>query len=133
MDQVHSCYRCHYETPEALAYCPGCGYPLTTPRGVYERGWLLLVLGLLLSGSMAVLAVLMLQNRDAFMGGWAMGVFTASVLYVVFMVGAVALASGIYQIRYRRRHHRLARLVVWLSLLFVGVGLLGFLLALLDS
>ena len=130
MNDVRSCYRCGHETPQALERCPQCGYPLLTAQAIYSRGWLLLVLGVVLAGGIAVLTVLIVQHLDDFTGGPAMLVFTFSVLYVVFGFGVVALVSGVYQIVYRRRHHNLVRVLLWMATLFFALGLLAQLLEL---
>jgi hypothetical protein len=129
LDTPRTCFRCSYETDQPLEHCPQCGYRLHTARQVRRRGGVLVGLGLLLVVSMVVLAVLMIrvmtgQTADRFTGSTRDAAFILGVLYLVAMLGGVAVVEGVWQFRYGRRNRTLSLLLLGLGFLFFLLGLL---------
>src|SRR5690606_4989924 len=55
-DETRTCYRCGFETTEAVKRCAECGYPLRSGRAVRRLGWVLVVIGTALVGFMGWLS-----------------------------------------------------------------------------
>lgn len=129
LDTWRTCYQCSYETDQPLEHCPHCGYRLHTAQRVRRLGWVLVGVGALLVVSMGVLAVLMIrimtgQTADRFTGGAGDAVFILGIVYLVAMLGGVAVLEGVWQLRYGRRNRKLSLLLLGLGGMFFILGLL---------
>lgn len=130
-NELRSCYRCNYETTEPLAKCPQCGQRLRTATTVRWLGWLLIVLGsflVIFMGGIAFMVTNMIAQSDEpdatsrFTGGPEMLLFMYGIFGFVILFGLVALAGGIWQVKYGKRNKKLAYLIFALGIIFVIIG-----------
>src|SRR5205085_3306147 len=134
MDEVRSCYKCFYETSDAVEKCPQCGGRMRTARQVRRLGWVQVLLGLIIVGMMgtitAFVAPLMLQAGEPtatgsrFTGTPEQALMILGFFGILILFGLVAMLNGIWQIKYGRRNKWLLIVVLVLAGLLVLGGLL---------
>ncbi len=107
------CYKCGYETTEALRDCPKCGRRMISSRRMRGLGWAQLLIGIFLVGFMGAitlyLAPTMLQTgtgpgSERFTGTPAQALMILLLLGVVIFFGVTSIANGLWQIKTGRRN-----------------------------
>ncbi len=130
-DESRSCYRCNYETTEPLAKCPQCGQRLRTAATVRRLGWVLIIIGGLLVAFMGWLTfgiTGIIAHSDEpgapsrFTGGPEMVLAIYGIFGFVILFGLVAMAGGIWQVKYGKRNKKLAYLIFGLGIVFIIIG-----------
>jgi uncharacterized paraquat-inducible protein A len=126
-----SCFKCNYETDDPIEQCPQCGQRLRTARSIRRLGWVLVFLGGFLVVFMGAITVAVLrfiaaaQAPDAqvhFNGSPEMLLFIYGIFGFVILFGVVAMAGGVWQIKYGKRNKKLAYVVLAMGLLFLVIG-----------
>lgn len=126
------CERCRFETAEPLGNCPTCGKALRKTSTVRALGWVLVVLGGLLSAFMAWLVVFftrLIAHADEpgattrFTGTASDITFAYSVFGVVLALGLTFVLAGAWQIVYGRRNKKLVFVALALAAVFYAFGL----------
>jgi hypothetical protein len=109
-EDLTRCYHCGYETYKLMSHCPQCGRSMQSKRWSRRYGWVLLLLGLVISGviGLVLLAIgpgLLGWHRTAtnFTGSVAQGRMAFALLSLVELFGLVAIFYGIWQIVTGRR------------------------------
>ena len=111
-DELRRCFKCGYETNEALKRCPRCGLGLQSTKQVRRLGWLVLALGLFIVGLMGTItfqtAPALLQPREPmdseqFTGTAAQGALILTLFSLVIAFGLIAVINGLFQIKTGRR------------------------------
>jgi hypothetical protein len=131
-DDTRTCYACGFETTEPLKACPACGSRrFRTARAVRRLGWVLVVLGGFLVGSMVLLSAVVTRivlRSDApgatttFTGGTEDLALIAGVFGFVAAIGAGAIFGGVWQIRYGRPNRVVVAVAFVLVLLILFFG-----------
>ncbi len=113
MTQPYFCSRCDFETSESISNCPRCGRKLSKTSLIRALGWILVVLGGLLSAGMAWL-IFFIANSMSLVGSSSSSTrFTGDAqdaLLIFAILGAVLslslsfVVAGIWQIIYGRRN-----------------------------
>ena len=125
------CNRCGAETDEPLGNCPRCGRRLHKTSTVRALGWVLVVLGGLLSAFMAWLVVFftrLIEHSDEpgattrFTGTASDATFAYGVFAVVLALGLTFVLAGVWQIVYGRRNKKLVFVALALSAVFYALG-----------
>jgi MFS family permease len=132
MAEVRTCFRCSFETSDAVEKCPRCGGRLKTAQQVRRLGWVQVVLGVIIVGMMgtitAFVAPLMLSTGDEpttgsrYAGTPEQALLILGLFGIVILFGLVAMLNGIWQIKYGRRNKWLFIVVLVLAGLLVLVG-----------
>ena len=132
MNEVSTCFRCSFETGEAVEKCPRCGGRMRTARQVRRLGWVQVVCGVILVGMMgtitAFVAPLILQAGEPtatgsrFNGTPEQALLILGLFGIVILFGLVAMLNGIWQIKYGRRNKWLFIVVMVLAGLLVLLG-----------
>jgi magnesium-transporting ATPase (P-type) len=126
------CSRCGTETDEPLGKCPRCGRRLQKTGTVRALGWVLVVLGGLLSAFMAWLFVyftrLIAHSDDPgattrFTGTASDATFAYGVFGVVLALGLTFVLAGVWQIVYGRRNKKIVFVALALVAVFYALGL----------
>jgi hypothetical protein len=129
--ELRTCYRCDYETTEVLDKCPRCAQRLRTARQVRRLGWVLVVIGgfllVFMSGLTVVVTNIIVQGskpgaQSGFNGPPEMLLFMYGLFGFVILFSLVALAGGIWQIKYGKRNKKLAYIIIGMGLIFIIVG-----------
>jgi hypothetical protein len=132
MDELRICYKCYYETNEALRKCPKCGLGLFSTKQVRRIGWMLLALGLLLVGMMGMITFYMapaLLQPGAPTGGMRSTATPEQAMLIlglfgsVIAVGLVCMVNGLWQIKTGRRNKLLVYFSFGMIALVVMAGL----------
>lgn len=128
---VQTCPQCTIQTQSWVDFCPECGARISHPGRIRALGWVLMVIGALLSAGMAYLLVLIdgiIRNSDdpdattRFTGTAADAAFAYGVMGLVLVFGLVAVTAGAWQVRNGTRNPRLVKVVLALAALFVAAG-----------
>lgn len=128
---LSKCYHCGYEGHRLLSHCPQCGCALQSRRWSRRFGWMLLIVGLLISAAMgAVLyhtAPMLLHPGDAsrgtrFSGTLGQARLILSILAAVELFGIAAMCYGLFQVVTGKRSKWVIYLLVGL---FVVLGLVA--------
>ena len=121
MEQLRTCYRCSYETNEAVKQCPKCGQRLRTAREVRVLGWLQLLIGLFLVGLMGTITfnlapTLLGAPGDGarFTGTPEQGFLILGLFALIIVFGLTSMASGLWQIKTGRRNK-------WIFIFMLGL------------
>ncbi len=129
--ELRSCYRCDYTTTDPLAKCPQCGQRLRTATTVRRLGWVLVIIGSALVVFMGYLTyvitgIIARSNEPGatsrFTGGPEMILFIYGIFGFVILFGLVAMAGGIWQVKYGKRNKKLAYLIFGLGIIFLLIG-----------
>ena len=130
MDELRNCYKCGYETAEAVAKCPTCGRGLLSTKHVRRLGWVQVFLGLFLVGFIAIIiykiAPGMLEPGvpDASGSRWTgtreQGQMVLALLGLIIVIGLTSFVNGLWQTATGKRNK-------WI--IYFGVGLFILLLA----
>ncbi len=130
-NESRSCYRCNYETTAPLAKCPQCGQRLRTATTVRRLGWVLVITGAFLVIFMGwitfvVTGIITQANEPGatsrFTGGPEMLLLMYGIFGFVILFGLVALAGGLWQVKYGKRNKKLAYLIFGLGIVFIILG-----------
>ncbi len=130
-NESRSCYRCGYGTTEVLDKCPQCGQRLRTATTVRRLGWVLVIIGGALVAFMGYIAYVVtgiIAHSDVpgatsrFTGGPEMLLFMYGIFGFVILFGLVAMAGGIWQVKYGKRNKKLAYLIFGLGSIFLLIG-----------
>ena len=113
MDELRNCYKCGYETGEAVAKCPRCGRGLLSTKLVRRLGWVQVLIGVFLVGFIAVIiyniAPGMLEPGvpDASGSTWTgtreQGQMVLALLGLIIVLGLTSLVNGVWQIATGKR------------------------------
>ena len=131
MIKPYFCDKCNFETDEPVGVCPRCKIALRKTSTVQKLGWVLVVLGGLLTAFMSGLIVLItriIRTTDEpgaasrFTGDATAAGFIYAVLGVVLALSITFVLAGIWQIRYGRRNKKLVFVVLVLAALFYAAG-----------
>ena len=131
MIKPYFCDKCNFETDELIGGCPRCGSALRKTSTVQKLGWVLVVLGGLLTAFMSVLIVVItriINNSDEpgtsarFTGDATAAGFIYAILGVVLALSITFVVAGIWQIRYGRRNKKLVFVALVLAALFYAAG-----------
>src|SRR2546423_9347967 len=123
MEQLRTCYKCGYETHDALKQCPQCGQRLRTAREVRVLGWVQLFLGLFLVGMMGTItyyvAPLILQagtpgGGARFTGTPQQALIILGLFGLLIVFGLTSVISGLWQIKTGRRNK-------WIFIFMLGL------------
>ena len=105
-----------------------------SPASIRRRGWVLIVIGPLLSGGIAALAAVVasLVNRPtppgglpSYTGSHALLVDTFELFGLLFVFGLVSLANGVYQVRHSRQSRPLLVLFFLVLAAIIGLGIVS--------
>lgn len=134
-EDLSTCPACGHRTHMFRATCPECGAGIVSRRWTRRYGWVLAVLGGLLTAGMAILLWKlspMLANpgvtygKTRFAGSFVQALVVWAVLGAVLAFGLTALGGGAWQVATGRRNLRVA----WvLSTIFSGLAILASVLA----
>lgn len=128
MTAVSTCPRpsCATRVEGNVPDCPNCGGKMLTPRAIKARGWIVLVLGLLLAAGMAVLTAnlypLLSQPGvespagSRFAGSESDARMILTLFGAVAAFGAAAIVTGGYQAATGKRNMVLTLLMVALAI-----------------
>ncbi len=128
-EDLTRCYHCGYETYKLMSHCPECGRSMQSKRWSRRYGWILLVLGIVIS---AVMSVVLLAIGPALLGAGGSGMrFSGSagearlvlaILGAVELFGITAICYGLWQIVTGRR----SKWVIYLAIGFaLALGLVA--------
>src|SRR5438552_2412562 len=103
IDQIRICYKCDYATSQPLKVCPQCGrQQFRTTDQIRMLGWVLAVIGAILTIFMAWLSVVVGQvillpnlpgTSTRFTGGPNMILFIVGIFGVVLAIGIASLSA----------------------------------------
>ena len=135
--ESQSCLNCGYESYSDTALCPECEGRMFSASSVRSRGWVLIVIGVVLTIFMGVIIIYQAGvvyrsgepgARVRYTGGTAMMWAMFGILGLVFSFGVSAIVNGIWMVLYGKRNGNLASIflglyavlgvVVFLVLLF---------------
>jgi hypothetical protein len=113
IDDLRICYKCYYETNEALKKCPKCGLGLFSTKQVRRLGWVILALGMFLVGLMGTITFYVtpaLLYAGSPTGGMQVTATTEQAALILALFGSViaagliSMVTGLWQIKTGRRN-----------------------------
>lgn len=124
------CSKCSYVASDDATKCPKCGSWMRQAQGVRRRGWVLIVLGVLLvamMGTITFLAAPTMLSRGASSGAGFTGTPEQAILIlglfgIVIVCGLTCIASGLWQIVTGRRSIWIVVLILGLTFLLIVAG-----------
>lgn len=131
-EQFHPCARCSTINSNRRDLCSHCGHVLHA-RSIRIRGAIVLVLGVLISGGMTYLIVLIadiMRHSDdpgattRFTGSETAAVGIFGILGLVLVFGIVGIVVGGWMLRYGWRHPKLMRAVLIVGGILWLIGIL---------
>lgn len=129
---LQTCRSCGFQPESFVNACPRCGAMIVSPGRVRAMGWVLVVVGTLLTGGMAYLTAYVMgvvaQSDDPlarvrFTGDAGDQAFMFGVFGLVMLIGVVSLAAGVWQIRTGTTNSRLVVVMLMLASLFALIGM----------
>lgn len=130
MSDELSCSKCSFTASDIVTRCPECGSWMRRAQGIRRRGWVLILLGLVLVGMMGtitlILAPTMLSGGTAagarFTGTPEQAILILGLFGIVIVFGLTCIASGIWQIVTGRRNIWIVVLILGLTFLLIVAG-----------
>lgn len=124
------CSKCSHAASEDVARCPQCGSWMPRAQGVRRRGWVLIVLGVLLVAMMGTITFLtapMMMSRRASSGAGFTGTPEQALLIlglfgIVMIFGITCIGSGLWQIVTGRRSIWIVVITLSLTFLLIVAG-----------
>ena len=122
-EDLTKCYKCGYETYKLVSHCPQCGRAMQSKRWSRRYGWILLVLGICISGVIGLvlmaigpklLAAISGSGGTGFSGSVADARLAFGILSAVELFGVTAVCYGLWQIVTGRRNK-------WVIYFMVGI------------
>src|ERR1700759_3391535 len=112
MTKKDTCSKCSFSAPRGILKCNQCGGWMRVPLGIRRRGWMLLILGLILAGMGAGLAILLVPTMlvapgngvsGGFRGTHEQAMMIIALFGFIFAFGVAGVGNGIWQIITGRR------------------------------
>jgi hypothetical protein len=124
------CSKCSYAARENVARCPQCGSWMPRAQGVRRRGYVLIVLGVVLVFMMGTITFLtaptMLTRRApsgaGFTGTPEQAFLILGLFGIVIVFGITCIGSGLWQIVTGRRSIWIVVIVLGLTFLLIVAG-----------
>jgi hypothetical protein len=125
-----SCSKCSYVASDDATKCPECGSWMRRAQGIRRRGWLLIVLGVLLVAMMGTITLLtapaMLARRASsgagFTGTPEQAILILGLFGIVIVFGLTCIGSGLWQIVTGRRSIWIVVIILGLTFLLIVAG-----------
>ncbi len=111
-EDLGKCYNCGYETYRLISHCPECGRSMQSKRWSRRYGWILLILGIFISGVIGLVltaigpklfAAISESGRRGFSGSASDARLALGILALVELFGITAAFYGVWQIVTGRR------------------------------
>lgn len=132
-EDLATCWKCGYQTHKLMSYCPKCGATMQSRRWSRRAGVILIVLGLLIAGGMAVLLAWlwptlahpgMEVGGTRFTGTARQGRMILALFAAVFGFGAATFGYGVFQLFTGRRSRRVVHAMLGLVAVAVVLSFL---------
>jgi len=125
MKDQPSCSKCGKASSENVTSCPECGSWMPRAQGIRRRGWVLIVLGVLLVAMMGTITFLtaptMLSGRASsgagFTGTPEQAFLILGLFGIIMVFGITCIGSGLWQIATGRRS-------IWIVVIILGLTFL---------
>ncbi|HZH90333.1 MAG TPA: hypothetical protein VEX70_06880 [Pyrinomonadaceae bacterium] len=115
-------YWCNYKTDRPLSRCPECGRPLLNAQTYRILGWVLVVVGLLLSITGASLLIF---AAPKLVGGLGVKLFVWGVFGFLLAVGLTTMSAGFWQALFGKRSQPLMKVVIALAIAIMLIVTIG--------
>lgn len=131
MVEPYFCDKCNFETDQPIANCQVCGTPLRKTSTIRKLGWVLVVLGGVLTMGMVYLTYVvsaLIERADdpgsgaRFTGDSSDATMIYGIFGVVIALSITFVIAGIWQIVYGRRNKKLVFVALVLAGVFYALG-----------
>jgi hypothetical protein len=115
-------YWCNYTTDQLLSRCPKCGQPLLTRQAYKLLGLALVLIGVFLGLTGALLLIF---AAPKIVGGTGTQLFVRSVFGFLLAIGLTAITAGFWQVFFGRRNQSLMTIAIALIVAILLIAAIG--------